>query len=143
MNLYLSEFCVGKDLDINRSIINEATKTVINYCKLSRIQCWRSKKHDGYEIIETRIGNSVIFVAIIDKYWMSSTWKLHEFTYASGGVGIATKRNGKIVPYKIVFLSDDEFPSILRGCPGKKEIVRNIQDLKKTLNEARSYLSLL
>jgi hypothetical protein len=133
MNLYLSEFCVKPDIAIRKSYEN-AIDTVLRCCSENNVSCFRSEAHDDYGAIEERIKNANIFVAIIDEYWMSSTWKLFEYTYASGGQPITGKSKISIVPKILVFLSGNiELPKFIENSPGKVSITNNLMELENEL----------
>src|SRR6266700_4247880 len=131
MNLYLSEVEV---LEGTRPTHATAVDTVLAFCTRRSMHCWRSVEWVGYSEIERRIGISEIFVALIDKYWTSSTWKGHEFTYASGAPGFNNGAKVKQIPTRIAFLADGlEFPAYLRGCPAPITVTHTHSELKDAL----------
>jgi hypothetical protein len=136
MNLYLCEFSVHEGTQ-RPSAYKEAVDAVLAFCADNRIHCWRSEVHDDYAKIEQRINSSEIFVAIIDKYWKSSTWKGHEFIYSGGAPSIVDGANGKIISNRIVFVFDGEFPAYLRGGPAPITIVHSIAELRDAFTNAR------
>jgi hypothetical protein len=71
MKIYLSEF-------------DEVIDLIQNVSEESNIDVFRSGDFEGYDTIEDRIRQSNLLIALIDEYWMSSTWKLHELFYAAG-----------------------------------------------------------
>jgi hypothetical protein len=76
-------------------------------------------------------------VALIDKYWESSTWKAHEFTYATGGAGNVNGAKGKPLSKRIALLLDCiELPSYIKGGSTSIVVIRSILELNDALEEA-------
>ncbi|SRR6266581_1444396 len=135
MNLYLSEVAV---FERSHPSYAAAIDAVLTFCSHNSVYCWRSVEWVDYSEIERRINTSDIFVALMDEYWTSSTWKGHEFTYASGGPGMNGGTKGKQIPTRIAFLAGDlEFPRYLRGCPGPIIVTHTISELRDALAPTR------
>ena len=133
MDLYLSEFAVLQGTQRHSSYA-EATSAVLAFCAENSVHCWRSAEFADYAEIERRIKISGVFVALIDEYWTSSTWKAHEFTYSAGGPSMNNAVNGKQTPVRITFLAGStELPAVLRSCPDPTVTVRTIPKLKDAL----------
>jgi len=82
-SIYISEF--ETKVDLEREVPYEAlTMSVIDLCRTEGFNVHRSKNFTSYEEIETKILTSRCLIAIVDKYWTSSTWKQQELLYAMG-----------------------------------------------------------
>jgi len=133
MNLYLSEFAVSGGIE-QHSTYGEAIHAVLSFCSKNSVQCWRSNEFTDYGVIEKRIKCSDIFVALIDQYWNSSTWKGHEFVYSSGGPSMVDGVKGEQLSKRIALLVEGiESPAYLRGDPAPILVVRNISELNDAL----------
>ncbi|WP_096876378.1 hypothetical protein [Methylomonas koyamae] len=136
MNLYLSEFSVRSNIERSATYA-EATHAVISFCGKNSVHCWRSNEFTDYTEIEKRIKGSDIFVALVDQYWNSSTWKGHEFVYSSGGPSMVDGIKGKQLTKRIAFLVDGiEFPSCLHRALEPIVVVSNISALNDALAQA-------
>lgn len=136
MNLYLSEFSVSAGIDQPPNYA-EAIQAVLLFCSKNSVHCWRSNEFTDYAEIEKRINGSDIFVALIDEYWTSSTWKAHEFTYSSGGPSMFDGAKGNQLSKRIALLVEGiELPASLRGDPARLVVVRNISGLNNALAQA-------
>ena len=133
MNVYLSEFDAARDIKTDFEY-KEVTGTVLTIVKERDWNLFRSNTFQGYREIEKRISLSTLFIALIDRYWESATWKGFEYTYASGCVGMTGNKRGKVVPMKIVYLCQGiDFPKYLRGCPGSLKITKTLPEFKDIL----------
>ena len=133
MNIYLSEFSAKRERTADKEY-RAAIEAVVSVVNLNNLTLFRSNIHDGYFKIEKRINLSSLFIALIDNYWESSSWKGFEYTYASGGLGMSGDARGNIIPMKMVYLCEDyEFPKYLKGCPGRTKISRSIPELQDQL----------
>jgi hypothetical protein len=136
MNLYLSEFAVSPDIK-PRHTYDAGIIVVLSFCKKHSIHCWRSNEFTDYAEIENRVKKSDLFVALIDPYWTSSTWKGHEFAFSSGGPSMIDGENRVRVSKRIALLVDGiEFPSCLRHDPAPVAVVSNIEELNDALSQA-------
>ncbi|MGD1907487.1 MAG: hypothetical protein ACFB0C_16070 [Leptolyngbyaceae cyanobacterium] len=136
MEFYLSEIATDFAREYGSFLYENAIDAVVSFCEENNFICWRSFEFSSYKLIEERIDRSEIFVALIDKYWTSSTWKMHEYTYASGGSARASDKKGSLVKNKIVFLVDNqEFPCCLNGCPGEIAIAHTLSELRSNLKK--------
>ncbi len=136
MNLYLSEFAVSPD-NKPRHTYDAGIDVVLSFCKRHSIHCWRSNVFADYPEIENRIKKADLFVALIDKYWTSSTWKGHEFNFSSGGPSMIDGANGVCISKRIALLVGGlEFPSYLRHDPAPVVVVNNIEELNDALSQA-------
>ncbi len=134
MKLYLSEFSIKSNSE-PRPFYKDATQAVLLCCKVQSVQCWRSNDFTDYVEIEERIRSSEVFVALIDTYWISSTWKGHEFTYALGGMSRIDGARGKQISKIIAVMCDGEaFPTYLQGSPKPIIVVHSIIELIEELN---------
>ena len=134
MGLYLSEFKTG---DFPRdSAYAQAIEAVLSFCTQHSLHCWRSEACDAYPEIEHRIRSSALFVAVIDTYWTSSTWKAHELAYACGGPGMddapARTQDLKVVA---VLVGDTAYPTWLRSVPHPVTVIDVPCDLAGVLAE--------
>lgn len=83
MKIYLSEFTVSSDIGRDNNY-DDVIELILNVSEKSNTGVFRSGDFEGYDTIEDRIRQSNLIIALIDEYWMSSTWKLHELFYAAG-----------------------------------------------------------
>ena len=136
MNLYLSEFAVSSG-NKPRHTYDTGIGVVLSFCKRHSIHCWRSNVFADYAEIENRIKMSDLFVALIDPYWTSSTWKGHEFTFSGGGPSMIDGANGVQISKRIALVVEGfEFPSYLRHDPAPVVVVNNIEELNDALSQA-------
>jgi len=63
----------------------------------------------GYENVEKKIEESDCILAIVDKYWTSSTWKCSELTFATRHTSVGTLGNTikKAIPVFVVPIPSD------------------------------------
>jgi len=135
MNLYLSEIRLSGDISRDHAYM-EAVQAVLSFCSRNSIHCWRSFQHTSYVEIEKRIRDSEIFIALIDKTWILSTWKRYEYYASGGGLNLVDKTKGVHTPKRIaVLLEGIEFPSYLSSDPAPVTVVHNISDLNYALQQ--------
>ncbi len=138
MDLYLSELYFESQTD-HSQLYKEATQAVLSFCRDRNIHCWRSLEFEEYNIIEERIRQSHVLVAIIDEYWRSSTWKGQEFSYAAGGRSAQDHLQGKAPHVRIAMLvGDTELLSPYLGGPVPIVVTRTISELYTALRGAYS-----
>jgi hypothetical protein len=135
MNLYLSEFSVSSSI-AQHPIYEEAIHSVLSFCAKNSVDCLRSNEFTDYAEIEKGIRGSDIFVALIDCYWSSSSWKAHEFMYSDGGISLVDGTRGKKISKRISLLVEGyELPAALRGDFASTVIARNISELNNALSQ--------
>ncbi|MES2295921.1 MAG: hypothetical protein V4582_02715 [Pseudomonadota bacterium] len=133
-SLYLSEFSVSKEMERD-PFYAEAIQAVLVFCERRGIECQRSADFVEYNEIERRIDDADVFVALIDLYWNSSTWKGHELSYSGGGPSMVGRVNGSGHAKRIAVLIDSaELPSYLSRDPVQLLVVRGIPELNEALN---------
>ena len=75
--IYLSEFEVIESISRSQRYEQERND-LLTLFEANQIPYHRSNEFSSYELIEKRINESDIIIGLIDDYWTSSTWKLHE-----------------------------------------------------------------
>ena len=75
--IYLSEFEIDRTLKRNKNydIVHAELLRIFDE---NGLPYFRSNKFTSYEEIERKLNRSDIVIALIDEYWTSSTWKMHE-----------------------------------------------------------------
>ena len=129
MNIYVSEFEKIKDYEVEK--IGDAIEQEFGS---EGVNVWRSNAFTSYEDIQTKIAKSDVFVALIDEVWESSTWKMSEYGHAFCSENMILDEDGHSITKKIIYLHDGwRFPSYLASFPGDKVVVRNLDDLLKSI----------
>lgn len=78
--IYLSEFKVLDSIERNNEY-EHVLKGILDLLDRRGIDYFLSDDFTSYKEIEQKIDKSDTIIALIDKYWSSSTWKLHEVLY--------------------------------------------------------------
>jgi len=129
MNIYLSEFKILPEFSRN-PLHDEALSAILKFCNDNAFPLYRGNDpKDEYTEIEQKIREANTFVALIDKYWWSSTWKAQEFCYAIGAEPIGDIKLKVSTPMKVIsfVVSDDDLKLI--GMLEKSIIVRDVKNL--------------
>lgn len=96
VKLYLSNFEVDEETKRHTDFEIKVPK-LLDELKMHGIEIIYLKDFKGYDKIEKTIAQCDCMLAIVDEYWMSSTWKAIEVTYANGGAGSGMTTNNKIL----------------------------------------------
>lgn len=134
MKIYISEFTISPDIDRNPGY-DRSIELLLNYCKKKGFAYFRSNVFDSYSLIEERIHESDILIAFVDKYWTSSTWKLHELCFACGiaeGMGDKKIKAGNITT--IIFLFENITLPLLENLTDT-EVFSNFSDVLQTIDK--------
>jgi hypothetical protein len=135
MKIYLSEFEVLPEYKRNRNA-EYITQQIIEFCENRNIDYFRGDKFKDYQTIEEKIIASDILIAVVDEYWTSSTWKLHEVFFALGDhKGMGTT---KIIPKStdvVLFFSEDISIPILNNITSEVTSFSELDDLIEYLNK--------
>ncbi|HEY9061117.1 MAG TPA: hypothetical protein VIO64_11555 [Pseudobacteroides sp.] len=81
--MYLSYFEVDKDIKRHKDFDIKVPK-LLEELKNHGVRIVYLKGFVGYDRIEKTISDCDSLLAIVDEYWLSSTWKASEVTYANG-----------------------------------------------------------
>ncbi|PKL18748.1 MAG: hypothetical protein CVV49_04185 [Spirochaetae bacterium HGW-Spirochaetae-5] len=82
--IYISTFEIENKGSVQ---IPFAAKKFIEELQKNNFELFIPLKWREYPIIEKEIDECNALIALVDKYWASSTWKASEVTYAACGVG--------------------------------------------------------
>ena len=82
--IYISEYRILDSIERNNEY-ESVLKGILDYFDREGIDYFRSDNFTTYKEIEEKIDKSDKIVALIDKYWSSSSWKLHEVFYPLEG----------------------------------------------------------
>ena len=138
MKLYLSEFAVS-DTIARDARYDLAIEAVLTFCVGSGVACQRSDDFADYAEIERRIDEADVVLALIDRFWTSSTWKWHELAYAAGGPSIVAARRGKKNPHRMAMLVDSaDLPAGLARDTAPLLVIRTMAELHVALAGAFS-----
>lgn len=85
MCIYLSEFRVLSELSRDPAY-DRVVRELVELCNSRELKCFRSHTYDSYDAIEDRIRRSLLLIAVVDRFWTSSTWKFQELCFAVGDV---------------------------------------------------------
>jgi hypothetical protein len=83
--LYISAFAL--DLD-DRKGVPQRGLDFVEALRNAGYEAYMPLEWREYPVIESEIDECDGLVALVDEYWLSSTWKLSEVTYALNGVGV-------------------------------------------------------
>jgi hypothetical protein len=134
MKLYLSEFKC--DFHVNRhQSYSDAINSILKISTIHNFNCYRSEQCSGYDEIEREIFDSSFFIAVIDEYWVSSTWKSHEFTFASGGISLCNESlNGPNLPKIVFILPETKHPEFIQESADHICLTYDIKSFLDNLN---------
>ena len=133
MKIYLSEFAISPDITRNNNY-DEVIELILKVCKQKGIGLFRSRDFWGYDSIENCIRHSNLLIALIDEYWTSSTWKLHELFYAAGTTGaMGTIKLPAEKIATIAYLLDDIKTPWLKSLHNTLVIQNNLEVLREYL----------
>lgn len=93
-DFFLSTFLVEWE---DRKEMNQIQETFIEALKTHQLTFYNSFVHSSYEMIYNEKDNSAVFIAFVDEYWASSTWKMSELFYACG---FSPENDNQYIPSK-------------------------------------------
>jgi len=137
MKIFLSTFEVSPGLKRSRPI-QSIQEEFLNEIRRSNFPFFDSGEFSSYERIFFEIEDSDVFVAFIDEYWTSSTWKMIELYYASGA---SPEKNNEFIkiPKKCLVLDYSNNQNITSLI--KKHLISTFDgsflEMKKLLNERK------
>ena len=115
-------------------------KKFIDELQKNEFELFIPLKWRDYSIIEKEIDECSALIALVDKYWTSSTWKASEVTYAACGVG-AFSKNELFTPKPtfIYFLEKMEPCGFMHSI---NKLIYLPEDFNKACNIIKSNLNL-
>ncbi len=136
MNIYLSEYYCSEDINRNE-LYEKATTAVINYCAEKSVTLFRSEVYTSYDMLENEIMCSDLFIAIIDDYWTSSTWKSHEYTFAMGYISMhKSSVFGPAIPVVPFIVPGTQIPEFVEKTFSRFAPIHDVPSLIGKINEA-------
>lgn len=133
--IFLSVFEIN-ELVPQHKLYDNAIADLVNLCKRNELPYFCSNKFSSYQFIENRLNESDVIIALIDKYWTSSTWKLHEVTWPleeySSMSGVRLVQKNRIV---ILYWLEDTTCYPLKNIKKSTHSVYNMLELKDTLEQ--------
>lgn len=130
MNIYLSEFQILPEFSRN-PLHAEALSAILKFCNDKAVPIYRGNEYpkNEYTEIEQKIREANTFVALIDEYWWSSTWKTQEFCYAIGSEPIGDIKLKISTPMKVISFVVNDSNLKLIGMLENSIIVRDVESL--------------
>jgi len=105
MKAYLSELMVTAGTGVARPQYDAVIDKVLTILRTLSVDVVRSEVFTSYPEIDRHIGESDLFVAVVDDFWTSSTWKAYELSCGSGTAPLSTTGTKKKGNYAaLVFL---------------------------------------